>query len=213
MPTHLNPFRSLALLAPSECRSAASPCCSIRSKLCTSQPTKRKSKGRIRETWTEDHRSVPAAQPYWTEMVREVVTALDSVSSSCISHVFILHMCSIALENCKIFLLICESGLRMNAVQDRTPSPKDSFKLERVGQWIALLALFACGRRDIDQSLLAWVRLTWLTAFHTFRQSAGCGISPRWFPPGYCGCVWWLLVARALPFKPLSMLTGIEFLC
>lgn len=74
------PCRCLVLLAPlSECRSAASLCYSIRSKLCTSRPTKRRSKGRIRETWSEDHHSIPAAQPSWTEMVREVVSLPQAV--------------------------------------------------------------------------------------------------------------------------------------
>lgn len=73
---------------------------------------------------------------------RSYVTALNSVSSSCISNVFVVHICSIALEKYKMM----SWALRMNEVQDGTPSRKDSFKWERVGQCIVLLARSACGR-------------------------------------------------------------------
>lgn len=60
----LNLSRCLVLLAPVVCPSVALPCCSTRSKRCMSRHTKRKSRGRIRETWTADPPSTPAAPPY-----------------------------------------------------------------------------------------------------------------------------------------------------
>lgn len=60
----LNLSRCLVLLAPVVCPSVALPCCSTRSKRCMSRHTKRKSRGRIRETWSADSPSTPAAPPY-----------------------------------------------------------------------------------------------------------------------------------------------------
>lgn len=64
-------------------------------------------------------------------------------------------------------------------------------------------------------------------AFHAFGPSAGCGGSALGKSLSSCPCsppptpqvtvgvclAWWLVLARALPFKPTSMLSGIEFLC